>query len=472
MDVEKVLQDLHMAVGEDKVITRPEALDECRSDLIGYRRWERYSKTYRTPRPICILRAANTQDVSKALELLNKEKVNVIPVSGRSCVTGGIEPTENTVLLDISDMNGVLSFDTTNFMVTVKAGTPLEYLESYCNLRGYTTGHFPQSLPLAQMGGLVATRSIGQLSTLYGGMEDLLIGLEAVLPTGEVIRIKNVPRRSAGIDLRHLFLGCEGRFGVITEVTVKIFRQPEEKWQCAFAIKSVDDGLAALREIMQAGWKPAVARLHDAYEAEESYPAYVRPGESILLFVAYGPKGMAALTGNAVSEICSSHGARVLGGKPVEHWFEVRNNVCDTLDRHYNAGNIGDSIEVSANWSDIGEIYKAACARGLEEVEDVVQFSAHSSHSYVQGTNMYFVTRYKGSDDLDQNEKRFLQVYTPIMEETLKHGGSICHHHGVGKYRTRWIEQEHGTAYPLLGRIRDAMDPNGIMNRGTLINDG
>jgi alkyldihydroxyacetonephosphate synthase len=472
MDYEKVVENLKGMLGAEKIVTDGAVLDDYRSDLIGYRRWERYSKNYRTPRPVCVIKAGSTEDVSQVLKYMNEVKMNVIPVSGRSCVTGGIECTDNTVMLDISDMNGVLAFDTTNYTVTVKGGTPLEYLEGYCNLRGYTTGHFPQSLPLAQMAGLVATRSIGQLSTLYGGIEELLIGLEAVLPTGEVVRIKNVPRRSAGIDLRHLFMGSEGRFGVITEVTVKIFRQPEGKWQCAFGMPSMDDGLEALREIMQAGWKPAVARLHDAYEAEETYPAYVQPGESILFFVAYGPKGVETLTGDAITEICLSHGGRVIGSKPVDHWFEVRNNVCYALDRHYKAGNVGDSIEVSANWSDIGEIYKAACARGMEEVDDVVQFSAHSSHSYVQGTNMYFVTRFKGSDNLEQNEKRFLQVYTAIMEETLKRGGSICHHHGVGKYRTRWIEQEHGSAYQLLGKVRDALDPNGIMNKGTLINDG
>lgn len=472
MNTGKTVQDLMELLGKGKVITEENVLDDYRSDLIGYRRWERFSKNYRTPRPVCVIKAADAEDVSKALKYLNEAKLNVIPVSGRSCVTGGIESTDNTVFLDISDMNGVVSFDTTNCTVTVKAGTPLEYLEGYCNMRGYTTGHFPQSLPLAQMGGLVATRSIGQLSTLYGGIEDLLIGLEAVLPTGEVVRIKNVPRRSAGIDMRHLFMGSEGRFGVITEVTVKLFRQPEGKWQCAFGMKSMDDGLEALREIMQAGWKPAVARLHDAYEAEESYPAYVQPGECILFFVAYGPKGVEKLTGDAITEICVNHGGRVIGSKPVDRWFEVRNNVCYSLDRHYKVGNIGESIEISANWSDIGEIYKAACARGMEEVDDVVQFSAHSSHSYVQGTNMYFVTRYKGGDDLERNEKRFLQVYTAIMEETLKRGGSICHHHGVGKYRTRWIEQEHGSAYPILCKIRDALDPNGIMNKGTVINDG
>lgn len=472
MNAEKYLNELKELLGESKVITDGEILDELRSDLIGYRRWERYSKVYRTPRAVCLVKVSDAEEISRVLKYLNGTELNVIPISGRSCVTGGIESTENTVFIDISDMSGVIKFDTTNFTVTVKGSTPMEYLEGYCNLRGFTTGHFPQSLPLAHMAGLVATRSIGQMSTLYGGIEDLLVGLEAVLPTGEIVRIKNVPRRSAGPDLRHVFMGSEGRFGVITEVTVKIFRQPEDKWQCAFGMKSMDDGLEALQEIIQAGWKPAVARLHDAYEAEDTYPAYMEPGESVLFFVAYGPKGVARLTGEAITEICENHGGRNLGGKLIDQWFATRNDVGYHPDRHYKVGNVGDSIEISANWSDIGEIYKAACTRGMEEVPEIIQFSAHSSHTYYQGTNMYFVVRFKGSDDLDQNEERFYKVYSIIMEETLKRGGSICHHHGVGKYRTRWIEQEHGSSYVMLEKLRDAFDPNGIMNKGTVLNDG
>ena len=133
-----------------------------------------------------------------------------MPRTGGSSVTMGLEPVEGGVILDGSDMNEIIEIDEKNRIVTAKCGTPLEYLEEVLNKKGYTTGHYPQSLPLASLGGLVATRSIGQFSTLYGGIEDVIVGLEAVLADGTIVRIKNVPRRSTGPDLRHLFIDSEG----------------------------------------------------------------------------------------------------------------------------------------------------------------------------------------------------------------------------------------------------------------------
>jgi FAD/FMN-containing dehydrogenase len=465
----EIVNTLKSILGDERVLTDSQTLNENCSDLIGYRRWERFHGDYLAPKPCCVAKVMSAEEVSKVLKAGYKSGVNIVPVTGRSCVTEGIRTTEGAVVLDGSGMNGIISFDTTNFIVTVKCGTPLEYLEGYCNLRGYTTGHFPQSLPLAQVGGLVATRSIGQLSTLYGGIEDLVVGLEAVLPTGEIVRIKNVPRRATGNDLRHIFIGSEGTLGFITEVSLRLFKLPADKWQCAYGMPAMDDGLEAIREVMQEGWKPCVVRLHDEYEAEESYARFMKEGESVLFFVGYGPKGAAALMGEAIEEIVMKYGARRIGPKLVDVWFERRNNVCYNLDRHSKVGNVGETIDISANWSDIGEIYKTACRRGQEEIRDIVQFSAHSSHSYVQGTNMYFVVRFKASGDYSDNNARFAKAYEIIMEETLKRGGSIVHHHGTGKYRARWMPEEHGSSYIMLKKLKAAFDPDGIMNQGTLI---
>ncbi len=466
-----LISDFKKIVGEENVVDDPSVLREFTVDWIGIRRLQQFNDEYeyKAEIPLCIVKVHSSEEVSQALKLANEKKINVITTAGRSSVTASIEATKNCILLDTSPMSEILSFDSTNYLVTVQPGTPLEYLEGYCNMRGYSTGHFPQSLPLAQMGGLVATRSTGQLSTLYGGIENMVIGLEAVLPTGEVVRIKNIPRRATGPDLRHVFIGSEGTLGVITEITVRLFKLPADTWQNAYALKDMDQGLEAIREIMQAGWMPAVVRLFDEYESYEAYPKFVDEDECLLVFVAHGPKGMATLTGEAIDDICvNQYGFRTIGPKLVDRWFETRNNVCYKMQRHAEAGNVGETIDISALWSDIGEIYKKARERGLEEIRDVVQFSAHSSHSYMQGTNMYFVVRFK-STDYEDNQERFDHAYNIIMEETLKRNGSICHHHGVGKYRVKWMPEDAGTSFTVLERIKEALDPNDIMNKGDLI---
>ena len=121
------------------------------------------------------------------------------------------------------------------------------------------------------MGGLVATRSIGQFST-YGGIEDLVCGLEAVLPDGEIIRIRNVPRRSTGPDLRHLIVGSEGGIAFITEVTVKIFRfYPESFWRGGYIVPSMEEGFETIRKIITAGYRPSVVRLYDKSDYDYNY---------------------------------------------------------------------------------------------------------------------------------------------------------------------------------------------------------
>jgi len=360
--------------------------------------------------------------------------------------------------------------------VTAKAGTPLEYLEQQLNEMGYTHGHFPQSFPMASLGGLVATRSIGQFSTLYGGIEDLLLALEAVMPDGEVVRIKNVPRRSVGPDLRHLFIGSEGMTGYITEVTMKIFKyNPATRWMKAFGVQGMENGVAVLKEVMQEGYKPAVARLHDPEEVAKVLKIDAPANTALLMFLCEGPEEINKVTGAAIEKIAAKYNAADLGTKPLEHWLVHRNDACHEVmvkPTYYNLGVIVDTCEVSANWSQIPALYDAVTSRIREEVDNLYLVGGHSSHSYMTGTNLYFEFAYFVKDHAPQAvEDEYFSILTIIMEETLRHGGSIAHHHGSGKYRTKWMPEEHGTSYPLMYKIKEALDPNGVMNKGVILVD-
>lgn len=421
-----------------------------------------------TEQPLCVVQPKSTKEVATLLQFLNEENIPAVPYGGGSGVNGGSQPNNESVIIDVGNMSDIVKLDEENLTVTTKPGIVHRDLENYLNEHGYISGHYPQSIDLAQIGGLVATRSSGQYSTKYGNIEDLVVGLEAVSPTGEIIRIKNVPRRSTGPDLRQLLIGSEGTLGIITEITIKIFPKPVDRWMCAYGIKSMRDGLRIIQTFMQVGWSPAVVRLHDPLEAAKSYTGYLAEDESILLILSEGPDGYAQVEGKAIDKIIRDGGGRSVGEEPVELWLEHRNNT-DELEEYTSQGIIVDTIEVAANWSDIATIYEKVTDRLKEEVSELLLVTGHSSHSYTQGTNMYFIIGAFPSQDPKEMEQVYQSIWSKVMETTLEHNGTICHHHGIGKLRAPWMRQELGSSYMMLKKLKQSMDPKGIMNPGKLL---
>jgi alkyldihydroxyacetonephosphate synthase len=294
-------------------------------------------------------------------------------------------------VLELGSLDRILELDEQNLSVRVQAGVVLGSLEAWLNERGYTTGHYPQSIGIAQVGGLIATRSAGQFSTRYGNIEDVVLDLEAVLPDGSMVRVSNEPRRSSGPDLRHLFIGCEGALGVVTAATLRVFPRPASRRLAAYAIPSMSHGLLLLRDFLRDGWRPAVARLHDPVEAARSYGAAVQAGECILLLLSEGPAGYAELESAALSQhVAGVDGARPLGPDPVGTWLEHRNDVREFY-RYVASGVLVDTIDVAARWSVVADLYDAALVDLRESVPELIVASAHASHCYAQGANLYFV---------------------------------------------------------------------------------
>ncbi len=473
MDKKLLISGLQALVGDGRVLTDEETILAASKDYIGFRSYERFDGIFNVPRAACVVKPKCTEDVSKVLAYLNENKVDVVPRTGGSSVTMGLEPQCGGVILDGSDMNEVLELNETDMWITVRCGTPMAYIEDYLQARGYTTGHSPQSLPMAHVGGLIATRSIGQFSTLYGGIEDIVLGLEAVLADGTVVRIKNNPRRSVGPDLRHMFIGSEGMLGFITEATLKFHKyRPETRWMNAYGIRGMKNGLDFIRRLMTDGYRPAVVRLHDETEVAHTFHNAAPEGYCLLILLADGPKPITGAIGAAVEELLKGYDVVDLGKKPVESWIVHRNDVCERMDQpvYYSQGAVADTCEISAPWSQIGGIYAAVKERLPREMENLVSIGGHSSHSYLNGTNIYFTFGFLARKGVPVRED-YMHVVRVIMEETLKRGGSIAHHHGSGKYRTQWMPQEHGSSYPLMYRLKGALDPNGILNKGVLLAD-
>jgi alkyldihydroxyacetonephosphate synthase len=429
------------------------------------------------PIPAAIVYPAHREDVAAVLRFAQENLVNVVPRTGRTATEGGLETVvEDSLVLDGSRMNAIICIDPVNMMATAQCGVGLQNLEDAVRERGLTTGHSPQSKPLAQLGGLVATRSIGQFSTLYGGIEDLVVGLEAVFPDGTVTRIKNVPRRAAGPDIRHIVIGSEGALCFITEVTVKLFRyQPENNRYFGFVVDRFADGVDALRELITAGYRPSVCRVYSPEDARQHFADFYQ-GRNVVVLVAEGPRGVADATARAIEDLFAIRPHQRVGEQRIRTWFESLNWGQDKIDAEQadmlEHARLGYTTEVSVDWSRTSELFDAVMTRIRTEfprAADLTMLGAHSSHSYQTGTNLYFVYDYM----INCSPREEIEVYHKplnaiIVEQALEAGGSMVHHHGVGKYRTPWVRQEHGSAYYLLSALKRAFDPHGVMNAGTI----
>jgi len=470
-----IVRGLQKIVGAPNVVTDPEELK--RSSFDRLRLYEEVHGVYTRPVPAAVVRARGTQDVANVLRFANQHGINVIARTGRTATEGGLETAaEDSIVLDGSAMDRILKVDPYNMQATVQCGVPLQVLEDECRKLGVTTGHSPQSKPIAQLGGLVATRSIGQFSTLYGGIEDMVVGLEAVFADGTVTRIKNVPRRAVGPDIRHVVIGNEGALCFITEVTVKLFPfLPENNAFVGWTLKDMRRGFEALRQVMVAGYRPSVARLYDPPDGAFHFSRFAAKDDCVLLFMAEGPAGVVEATVEGIREIVAGFPeCKPVDARHLEEWFADLNwgpdKIANERKEILATQSIGRTTEISADWSTICDIYESALKRLRAEMPDITMAGGHSSHAYINGTNMYFVYYYDVKCPPEQEVARYrTEINRIICEETLRLGGSVVHHHGMGKARTPWVREEYGSSYYILEGLKRAFDPNGVMNKGCVI---
>jgi alkyldihydroxyacetonephosphate synthase len=462
---ERIRADLRTLIDPTRLVEDPEAVARARRDTWVISVWRSLQK-HDTPAPACVVRPATTAEVSALLAYAARERVAVVPFGAGSGVCGAVLAPEASIVVDLGAMRALKRIDETALLATVEPGLLGSEFEAALNSAGYSMGHFPQSIALSTVGGWVATRAAGQFSTKYGNIEDMLVAFEAVLPGGEIIRTRPVPRAAAGQDLRHVFLGAEGTTGILTELVFEIHPLAPATEKQAIAFPSMTVGLEALRQIMRAGWRPAVLRLYDEIEAGRSFSGAANAGESLLLVLTEGPAELAAAEIAGASRVATAAGGRPVGPAPVDSWLHHRNQV-PGFEYFLNQGMVVDTIEVAATWDRIDQLYAGVLA-GMRAVPGLIVASGHSSHSYGTGTNIYFT--FAGRPDApEQLEELYFRVWNATMEATLAAGGTISHHHGIGRVRREWLSRELGSAYPLLQALRRSVDPLGIMNPGALL---
>lgn len=411
--------------------------------------------------PLAVVWPETTAEVQTVLRVAMQAGVSVVPFGAGSGVVGSVRTGHATVALDTRRLRGIVAFRPVDLIITVRAGTPAQEVEDFLQAQGYTLGHYPQSLPLATVGGLVATRSSGTFSSKYGNVEDRVLALEVVLADGQVARNGIAPRSSTGPRWIDLFIGSEGTLGVITAVTWRIVPCPQHRQLRAFAFERFSSGLAAIQRVLRAGLVPALVRLYEPGEASHLLPG---AGSFLLLLAFEGLETVAMAEEDAARTICCQQGGTDLGPEAVEKWLRGRFRAGWLEEGNRDASHMADAIEVSALWSDLEQLYQQVMA-ALHPIADRVW--AHVSHVYPQGASIYFIVFFSGRDR-DQLLGRYHAAWRAVMEITLAAGGSIAHHHGIGQARAPWIEAELSSGRAVLAAIKTALDPQHRLNPGAL----
>lgn len=413
--------------------------------------------------PEAVAYPESTQEVAKIVKLSAKYNVPIVPYGGGTGVLGGAVPLFGGLVVDIKKMNEILEVNDKSLLVKVQAGINGWRYEEALNSLGYTGGHIPQSLPSSTVGGWIACRAAGQFSTKYGKIEDLVVSVEAVMPDGKVVKSKTVPRSSTGPRLEQLLLGSEGILGIITEATLRIFPFPEKRVLLSFAFDELERPLEAVRKILRRGFFPAVVRIYDEAEVSLHFRNLKElEGKSLLLFVLEGDAKLTDLEAGVVAEECRKEGGSFNGEEPVKHWLKTRFDV-HLLAEMVKAGAVIDTIEIATTWDKATELYHRTI-ESLQAVDGTVHASGHFSHFYQDGACLYLT--FGGFPT--SPEEYYWQAWGAVMETTLKLGGTISHHHGVGLVRAKWIHEELGEYFEVLKKIKSAIDPLKIFNPGKL----
>ncbi len=431
--------------------------------------WPRLALAERTgvlaPEPDVVVRPASTAEVSAVLAWASSAGVPVTPYGAGSGVVGGAVAVRGGVLLDLSGMTGLVALDEVSGVATFRAGTLGPEVEASVNARGWTVGHFPSSIMCSTVGGWVAARGAGQLSTRYGKAEDLVVALEAVLPSGQVWRTVPAPRTAAGPDLWRLLAGAEGTLGVVTEVTFRVHPLPAVRRFGGWLFGSLGEGLDALRAVMRTGARPAVLRLYDELDTTL---VLGRSGGVLLVTVCEGDEDVVAAEEAVLRRSCAA--ADDLGAEPGEHWWAHRYDVSFNLPRVLSGQLLGphgvaDTIEVAALWSALPGVYDAMKAAMTAAGASVV--FAHVSHCYPEGASIYWSFAFDAASPADALA-RYDAVWAASMDACRAAGGSIGHHHGVGQARAPWLAAELGAGWDVLRAVKGALDPAGVCNPGKL----
>lgn len=442
--------------------------------------------------PDAVLYPATPGEVAELLKVCAQQHVAVIPFGGGTSVVGGVEALRGefsaAVSIDLGRLHKIVSTDSKALTATVQAGVYGPDLERQLGERGLTLGHFPQSYEFSTVGGWVATRSAGQASTGYGRIDEDVVGLRVATPVGDV-DLRAMPATAAGPNPREIFVGSEGALGIITEATLQVRPKPKAQKFDSYFFPSFEAGAEALRMLEQHHAAPDIARISDEYETEFGLamaPDKVRKlalgylglrGQHDPCLMVLGYDGSATRVRARIWEtrrlLAGTSGAW-MGPAPAHVWVKGRFHYPYTRDEAMTRGMLVDTLETATTWDNISVLRNAVTSAlhdSLAERGTPAYVMCHISHLYPSGASLYFT--YFARQEAGAELAQWGAAKTAAGDAILANGGTITHHHAVGRDHAPWIAAETGDLWlDMLRAAKAEVDPVGIMNPGKLLPGG
>ena len=440
--------------------------------------------------PDAVVYPADHQQLRRVLDLCARSSLAVVPFGGGTSVVGGLAPLRGehdaVVALDMARMAAVLALDHESSTVSVQAGMRAPALERHLAAHGLTLGHFPQSFEYVSLGGCAATRSAGQASSGYGAIERMVLGLRFAAPATD-IELAAVPASAAGPSLRQLLVGSEGTLGVISELSLRVRPAPRKRSYEGVFFSDFDSGVGALRTLAREHAMPDVARLSDEQETRMSLALAGSGGAKGLLGRLYlglrgyrdgciailgfegAPREVSRRRSRALKLIRAGGGLPV-GRSPGEAWLRSRFAAPYLRDELLTLGVMVETLETATQWSNLRRLHQAvgrAIAGALSGAGTPGLVMCHVSHLYETGASLYFtfIAPQREGDEIGQ----WRAVKEAASRAIVEGGGTITHHHAVGRDHAPWMAQEIGDGgLAALAAVKAELDPAGIMNPGKL----
>ena len=426
--------------------------------------------------PDAVIRPADHGEVRACLDVAVAQGIAVIPFGGGTSVVGALAPERGAhhavVSLDLRRLSGLVRLDEVSGEAVLAAGTTGPESEALLSAHGLELGHFPQSFRYATIGGFAAARSSGQNSAGNGRFDTMVTGIRVATPTGD-IELGRSPGSAAGPDLIRVFLGSEGIFGVITEVRVRVHPTPRDRVFESWSFPDFASGADGLRRVAQQGNGPTVIRLSDEAETAVSLAQVGKIGKAL----AKGASVVTVYEGDGIDERrarTSAHlaaaGGISSGEGPAEDWLKGRFDGPYLRDSLLDAGVFCETLETATTWSNLQTLrsaVEAALKEGFADAGAKSYVMCHVSHIYPTGASLYFTVLAGVRVDP-------LGVWEPVKarvnDAIIASGGTISHHHAVGRDHAPWLGQEIGeTGIRILTAIKRELDPAGVLNPGAVI---